>query len=243
MLVYIKRYIKILILKIFHTFGLHVISYQSFKFNSLKGIIDNYCIGKGIEIGPGKFPYCNSKNTIFIDKFNNDSVQIISEAENLPLHDSSFDYILSSHCLEHCPNTLKTLYEWKRVIKGDGILVLILPHGKRTFDNGRTLTNLKHHIEDYQNKVSYDDTNHWIEFINITMPQKKHPWISEIPKCNNGIPDFNWVVDKGLMHFHVWTLTEMLDVLRYLRFNIIIGLDYVLERTDSFLIVAHKNIA
>lgn len=241
MLLYIRRHIKILVLKIFHLFGLHVISYKTFKLTSVKGIIENHCIGKGIEIGPGKTPYCNPKNTIFIDKFYNDNVKIICEADNLPFQDSSIDYILSSHCLEHCPNTLKTLYEWKRIIREDGILVLILPHGKRTFDNGRTLTNLRHHIEDYQNEVSYDNTSHWLEFLNISLFQKSHYWISDAPKDKNGTPDFNWVVSKGHMHYHVWTVTEMLDVLRYLKFKIIIALDFVLEQADSFLIVARNT--
>ena len=42
--------------------------------------------------------------------------------------DSSFDFVFSSHLLEHIVNTEATLKEWMRVIKNDGYLILYLPH-------------------------------------------------------------------------------------------------------------------
>lgn len=41
--------------------------------------------------------------------------------------DGSFDYIFSSHTLEHLEHPLKALYEWRRVLKHGATLFLYLP--------------------------------------------------------------------------------------------------------------------
>lgn len=114
-----------------------------------------YCRGSGIEIGPGSRPYGHPGNTVFLDKYPASGSgllrpDIIGDAAHLPCASKTFDFLISSHCLEHCPNTLKVLWEWKRVLVPRGILVLILPHGERTFDRGRPLTRLEHHLRDFE---------------------------------------------------------------------------------------------
>jgi SAM-dependent methyltransferase len=206
-----------------------------------RSILGQYCHGRGIEIGPGDNPYCDHQNTIFVDKFQNGNIDVVSEADNLPFEDDSFDYLLSSHCLEHLPDTLKALHEWKRVVKKDGTIFLILPHCERTFDKGREKTTLKHHIDNYKNRTGYDDRTHWNEFLMYSIPQYPHKWIGEAPKTEDGIPDFRWIVKKGHLHYHVWTLTEMVEILEYLNLGILFSIDEVPERKDSFLVVTSNN--
>ena len=44
---------------------------------------------------------------------NNIGYQYISEASNLiKIPDEKYDFIIASHCLEHCANPLQTLKEW-----------------------------------------------------------------------------------------------------------------------------------
>lgn len=38
-----------------------------------------------------------------------------------------FDYVMSSHVLEHCPNTFQTLAAWRELIKEDGNIIIIVP--------------------------------------------------------------------------------------------------------------------
>ncbi len=45
--------------------------------------------------------------------------------------DNELDYVVSSHNLEHYQDTIKTLREWKRVLKPGGILGVILPDDTR----------------------------------------------------------------------------------------------------------------
>jgi SAM-dependent methyltransferase len=55
--------------------------------------------------------------------------QYIGNAGDLTwIADAAYDFLLSSHMLEHSANPLKVLLEWKRVLKTDGVMVLVLPH-------------------------------------------------------------------------------------------------------------------
>src|SRR5947209_9541505 len=117
----------------------------------IQNLVDRYCIGNGVEIGAGPVPYCPPERTDFVDKHiaNADaSLQpdIVADAAAIPAADAKYDFVFSSHCLEHVPNTIRTLMEWGRILRPGGALVLILPHGDRTFDRLRAKTTLDHHI-------------------------------------------------------------------------------------------------
>lgn len=61
--------------------------------------------------------------------------QFICEGNNLkPIQNESYDFLLSSHNLEHFANPLKALQEWLRILKKRGTLVLVLPDKRFTFD-------------------------------------------------------------------------------------------------------------
>jgi len=115
-------------------------------------LINRYCHGNELEIGPGTVPYSRSLETVYVDKFLTHRVStrkyVTADVSSQPFKDNSFGFVISSHCLEHYPNTLKVLEEWKRVILPNGVIFLILLHGERTFDRGRQLTTLGYHIED-----------------------------------------------------------------------------------------------
>ena len=67
--------------------------------------------------------------------------QYISEATELnSIADNSYDFILSSHSLEHTANPIKALKEWVRILKPDGKIVIILPDKRHTFDHYRKYT-------------------------------------------------------------------------------------------------------
>lgn len=105
------------------------------------------CKGSGLDIGcmntdwafPGAHP---------IDIAFNDG----HDAMNLP--DGLFDYIYSSHCLEHLPDWVGALDYWKTKLDKGGVLFLYLPHPSQTY--WRPHNNRKHihilqpeYIEDY----------------------------------------------------------------------------------------------
>jgi SAM-dependent methyltransferase len=94
--------------------------------------------------------------------------QFIAEATHLKgVKDESLDFILSSHCLEHVANPFKAIEEWLRVLKVNGIVVLILPQKKCCFDHKRPYTNFIHLLEDFENNIDEYDTTHYNEIISL----------------------------------------------------------------------------
>ena len=92
--------------------------------------------------------------------------QWIREARALSgIADASYDFVLSSHCLEHVANPLGALREWRRVTRPDGHLILILPDPERSFDHRRPVTTLAHLREDEANNTGEDDRTHVAEVI------------------------------------------------------------------------------
>jgi len=94
--------------------------------------------------------------------------QIICEASDLkPIPDASYECVLASHCLEHVANPLRALGEWRRVLKANGLLLLILPHKDGTFDWRRPTTSIAHMVSDYENDVGEDDLTHLPEILEL----------------------------------------------------------------------------
>jgi len=94
--------------------------------------------------------------------------QWIREATDLHgMADGSFDFLLSSHCLEHLANPLAALREWRRITRDGGHLVLILPYPKYTFDHRRPITTLSHLQADFANETAESDQTHVPEILSL----------------------------------------------------------------------------
>lgn len=94
--------------------------------------------------------------------------QYIAEATDLSVFETaSYDFVLSSHTLEHSANPLKALYEWRRVLKPEGVLVLIVPHKDGNFDHRRPVTPLAHLIDDFERGMGEDDLTHLPEILQL----------------------------------------------------------------------------
>jgi SAM-dependent methyltransferase len=83
-------------------------------------IASQFCKGNGLDIGGTpecRFPGAKVINTSIPDGFH---------ATNLP--NEKYDFIFSSHTLEHVENYLETLLYWRAHLKEGGVLFLYLPH-------------------------------------------------------------------------------------------------------------------
>jgi hypothetical protein len=81
--------------------------------------------------------------------------------------DQSYDFVLSSHNLEHFANPVKALMEWKRITRPKGALILALPHYRKTFDRNRSPTLVDHMFDDYARNIGEDDTTHLEEVLRL----------------------------------------------------------------------------
>jgi len=110
----------------------------------------------------------NKGNTFVFNKKKQPGRQYIAEASDLHcIEDSSYEFVLSSHCIEHLANPLKGLAEWIRVLKQDGLLVLIIPHKDGTFDHCRPVTSLEHLIQDFESQTDESDITHLDEILKL----------------------------------------------------------------------------
>jgi len=94
--------------------------------------------------------------------------QFIAEGDDLSgIKSDAYDFVLSCNNLEHMANPLRALFEWKRIVKKGGTLLLVLPNREANFDHRRPYTTLPHLIEDYQRNTAEDDLTHLDEILRL----------------------------------------------------------------------------
>ena len=124
-------------------------------------------------------------------------VDIYGMGDDLPFRDGSLDFVLSSHVLEHMPDTIRCLREWSRVVVDGGIVFMIVPHRERTFDVTRPRTELLHHYADYALGMDIG-TNP------LVSTSHYHVWITE--------DLVNLVEDLNTKRILDWEILEVEDV-------------------------------
>lgn len=143
--------------------------------------------------------------------------QYISEATDLSKIPSNiYDFILSCHCLEHTANPLKALNEWNRVLKKDGVIVLVLPDKNFTFDELRPVTGFEHLREDFESNVDEHDETHFAEVIKLHKIEKDNGVNTKeqlIERTNNNYSD-------RCVHHHVFDFTLIKRMLEYANFSV-----------------------
>ncbi len=94
--------------------------------------------------------------------------QFIAEGTDLKeIKDEEYNFLLSSNNLEHIANPIKALFEWKRIIKPEGMIILILPKKESNFDHKRSVTSFQHLKEDFKNNIDEKDLTHLNEILEL----------------------------------------------------------------------------
>ena len=137
--------------------------------------------------------------------------QYILEASNLSnIPTAQYDFLLASHCLEHCANALKTMKEWKRVVKPGGHLLLVLPDKEFTFDHKRDITKYNHLVQDAKNETDERDLTHLDEILRL------HDL--EMDKAAGNLNNFKirslQNYENRCLHHHVFDFDLMIDMAR-----------------------------
>ena len=138
--------------------------------------------------------------------------QYVCEASNLSeIPDEKYDFLISSHCLEHCANALKTVEEWCRVVKKNGAILLVLPDKRFTFDHKRPVTEFKHLLDDYKNNVNEHDLTHLNEILNLHDLDKDHSAGTIEQFKNRSLDNFN----NRCLHQHIFDFDLLQQVFKF----------------------------
>jgi SAM-dependent methyltransferase len=96
-----------------------------------EGFFEKYTKGKGLDIGFGGDPI--TSNVMGYDFEHGDALYLDGLKS-----DEKFDFVYSSHCLEHMPNPGLALKKWWERVKKGGYLIIYLPH-RDLFEKKKTL--------------------------------------------------------------------------------------------------------
>jgi SAM-dependent methyltransferase len=136
----------------------------------------------------------------------------ITEGSTLDgIDDRTYDFVLSAGNLEHIANPIKALHNWKRVLKPEGHLLLVLPDKHRTFDYPRPVTPLEHLLDDYARDVGEDDMTHLEEFVTL-WDYKKYPLASSIAEHRDRYRNNH---KDRLIHHHVFDLKSAIRMVTH----------------------------
>jgi len=144
--------------------------------------------------------------------------QFVSDGTALDQIQSGFyDFVLSSNCLEHIANPIKALREWKRILKPNGCLILVLPKKESNFDHRRPYTSFNHLLDDFRNNTTEDDLTHLEEVLNL------HD-LSRDPKA--GTVEQSRVRSQNnsqirALHHHVFDLRLIRQMLEFCEFRVV----------------------
>jgi len=90
--------------------------------------ITRYFVGDGIDIGAGGDPVSNYREffpgmkTVRDWDLPDGDAQFMASVPN-----NSFDWVHSSHCLEHMHDPMEALKNWSRILKPGGHMILLVP--------------------------------------------------------------------------------------------------------------------
>jgi SAM-dependent methyltransferase len=149
------------------------------------------------EKSPGKSIFCDGSDLISVK-------------------DSTYDFVLSSHNLEHFANPVKALKEWQRVLRPCGTLILALPHYKQTFDHRREPTSVDHMFEDFERNIGEDDLTHLPEIL------EKHDLDMDPGRCSSeqfrqrALDNFS----NRCLHHHVFDKKNSRELLQRAGFTV-----------------------
>jgi len=208
-----------------------------------------YLRGYGIEIGAlvGPLPVPRGTHVRYVDRMSVPELRqqypelaglaliepdVVDDGERLDMFaDASLDFVAASHFIEHCQNPIGTIRRHLRKLREGGVLFLVVPDMRATFDAERAPTSVEHLVRDDREGPEWSRAAHYWEW--VTQAQKVAEDV-EATIARLSAQDYS-------IHFHVWTPDTFLELLEHCRGD---GMPFELqafERADAeFVVVLRK---
>jgi predicted SAM-dependent methyltransferase len=161
-------------------------------------------------------------------------VDTIDDGETLQtFSDSSQDFIIANHFLEHCEDPIGTLQSFSRVLRPGGTLYMAVPDKRFTFDHTREVTALQHLIDDHllgSERSREEHYEEWTRHIcNINDDQACKTRCEQLMQMRYSI------------HFHVWTEKEFLEFLQHISKVTPLEIRWTLQDGNEILCILQKR--
>ncbi|MBL7086312.1 MAG: methyltransferase domain-containing protein [Candidatus Cloacimonetes bacterium] len=212
---------------------------------SRKALAKKYIHGEGIEIGALHNPLPIDNNTVKIKYVDRKPLSkllehypevrkekllvnpdIIAPAEDLSIiADSSQDFVIENHLLEHAPDPIKVLMETYRVTKkNEGIIFISFPNinGPYASDRERDITTLDHLKRDH---IMEDSERRVFDFIHFWQWMFTSNKIPETIYKLDDVTSFTECLNKAIklydmdysIHYHVFNEKTFTELIKYMK--------------------------
>ena len=90
-------------------------------------------------------------------------VDVVANGDNIPVENKSFDFVISSHVIEHFFDPIKAIKEWMRIARKYVYIICPQPDADPT-DRGKLITGLQELVQRHTGGIPFpevDDHRHW----------------------------------------------------------------------------------
>ncbi len=181
-------------------------------------VAEQYCAGEGLEIGAlhRPFPVPAGARMRFADSFDTETlvrlwspevdgqtvvpVDLVTDATTLAgVEDRSFDFVIASHVVEHLEDPIRSVINLLRVVRPGGIVLILLPDRRHTFDANRPATPIAHIVRDYCAGPAWSERAHFEEWTTAVEGLRGDAARARADALQ---------AQHYPIHFHVWTPME-----------------------------------
>jgi|TARA_B110000881_G_C18570393_1_gene515218 SAM-dependent methyltransferase len=197
-----------------------------------------FCKGRGLEVGALSSPYTFNTDCKleYADIYDNDKLREILKKipyDNLyknklvkvkhilkppkyffdDIENETFEFVYSSHSLEHTSNPIATLTEQLRITKSNGIVYTVIPNKKNTYDRLRKVTPSNHLIKKFENDI-YDHTVE--EAMDVIKNSDNHELYNIHKKRAEEYAKEMIEKKEGIHHYHTFDETNTMEMVIYI---------------------------
>ncbi len=198
----------------------------------------HFCKGSGIEIGAMSSPYLgfsSSTKVQYADIFTSSKLRSIISSLNVKgmykkeivntdillkapsyslneIIEEKVDFIYSSNVFEHSSNPIFSLLDQLKSVVIGGIVYLVVPNKKNTYDRNRSTTSIKILVEKYEENIFTNSIN---EALDVIINTDVHPVYDLYKKDAKKYAKDMIEKKEGIHHYYTYELTNILELLNY----------------------------
>ena len=183
-----------------------------------RAIASRFLKGNGLEVGAGSrpFPVPDGVRVFYGDIRDRESLESYFKRREIKtgaeidaqtfagLDSGSFDFVISAHVLEHLRDPVGSIVHAVRILKPGGVLLLVVPDLRYTFDRNRPETTVEHALRDYQDGGESTTRQGYEEHLRYVHPYltgedyPEHEIQRQAAESAKRWPELD-------VHFHAWT--------------------------------------